>query len=167
MSGGSTRALSQEERVTKKVKSKELGEVGKEGVSVLASEGASVMVVEEGLKESSVANILNFKEALLNVADTSSEEEFGDGVDTILPEDRWYIEQEDPKEYVDEEGLIPVIQVSDEELQDWCDVWQLTLVVNVLGKKLNYRVLENKILRDWARSGGVKIVDLPKGYYAV
>lgn len=60
-----------------------------------------------------------------------------------------------------------MIPVSDEELNDWCEPWKLTLVVNVMGKKLNFRVLENKIRRDWARKGAVKIIDLPRGFYAV
>lgn len=37
----------------------------------------------------------------------------------------------------------------------------------MLGRKANYRMLENKVNRDWARNGPVKIVDLPRGFYVV
>lgn len=36
-----------------------------------------------------------------------------------------------------------------------------------MGKKINYRVLENKITRDWANKGKVKIIDMPRGFFAV
>lgn len=84
----------------------------------------------------------------------------------VLSEDRWYIEQEERSRFK-EEGGVPVIPVSDEVLKDWCEPWKLTLVVNVMGKKLNFRVPENKIRRDWARKGAVKIIDLLRGFYAV
>lgn len=62
-------------------------------------------------------------------------------------------------------ALFLIIQVIDEELQGWCNPWQLTLVVNVLGKQLNYRIQENKMNRDCAIRRNVKIIDLPRGYY--
>lgn len=38
----------------------------------------------------------------------------------------------------------------------------------MLGKEnLNFRILENKILRDWAEASRVKIIDMPRGFYAV
>lgn len=38
----------------------------------------------------------------------------------------------------------------------------------MLGKEnLNFRILENKILRDWAEASKVKIIDMPRGFYAV
>lgn len=81
---------------------------------------------------------------------------------------RWYAEPKEPNMVeVSREGSILVIHVTDAELKEWCNPWLLTLVVNVLGKNINYRVLENKIQRDWANKGRVKIIDLPKGFYVV
>lgn len=141
--------------MTKKVKSRGQPEEGTKGVSEVVCEGEAGLGAQGEPIVTLVNHSLNFKEALLNVEDVASENDFGEDEGRILPEDKWYVDQEDPKEYADTEGLIPVIQVSDEELLDWCDAWKLTLVVNVLGKKLNYRVLESKIRRDWARNGGV------------
>lgn len=153
--------------MTKKVKSRGQPEEGAKGVLEVVCEREAGLGAQGEPMVTLVNHSLNFKEALLNVEDVASEDDFGEDEGRILPEDKWYVDQEDPKEYADTEGLIPVIQVSDEELLDWCDAWKLTLVVNVLGKKLNYRVLESKIRRDGDRNGGVKIIDLPKGYYAV
>lgn len=98
----------------------------------------------------------NYREALLNVPGFpgvnggSSEVRSNDK----LPENRWYLDQEDQMDHTNgEKGLIPVIHISDKELVEWYEEWDLTLIVNVLGKKINFRVLENKINREWARKG--------------
>lgn len=143
-------------RVTKKVKTRE-GVV--DGVEVIMEE-----VVSDSRSTS-------FREALLTVPGLTGldDEEFVDWEDDDdMPENRWYKENEDPKppEFF-LEGNIPVINVSDRELMDWSEPWKLTLVVNIMGKKVNFRVLENKLNRDWAREGSIKIIDLPKGFFAV
>lgn len=124
------------------------------------------------------ASPASFREALLKVPgmdgmneDFPSEEEWEDWVDDEnLPENRWYREEEEvpAMKVKDNNGdSILEVKVSDEELKEWSKMWRLTLVVHVLGKKVNYRVLENKINRDWARIGKVKLIDLPRGFFAV
>lgn len=110
----------------------------------------------------------SFREALLNVQRGVGDDEIPVWENEIMPKDRWYIDHEEREAAsFEREGTIPVIPVSEDELRDWSDPWKLTLVVNVMGKRLNYRVLENKINRDWARKGHVKIIDLPRGFYTV
>lgn len=116
--------------------------------------------------------LASFREALLNVPgltdeNATEEEEWVDMNDEDMPENRWYKEPVEPVEQVSPEGQVPVVHVSDAEISDWCEKWNQTLVVHVLGKKVNYRVLENKVNRDWARDGKVKIIDMPRGFYAV
>lgn len=112
---------------------------------------------------------LSFREALLNEQGYTGEDDmYGDELsDEDLPENRWYKEVVEPEEGLVLKGAIPEILVSDEELKKWCTSWNRTLIVNVLGKKVNYRALENKLNRDWARAGKIKIIDMPRGYYAV
>lgn len=147
-------------RVTKKVKTR------------LGEEASGVTTLLKDDKEAK-GQQTSFKEALLNVPGVTGvvEEEVGAycGVDDEdLPENRWYKEVEDP---VPQEFLsngTPIVSVSDGDFQEWCEPWQQTLVINVLGKKkLNFRVLENKILRDWAKVDSTKIIDLPRAFYAV
>lgn len=40
-------------------------------------------------------------------------------------------------------------------------------MVTLQGKKVNFRVLENKLNRDWAREGTLQITDLPRNFYVV
>lgn len=82
-----------------------------------------------------------------------------------MPENRWYREEDDHSRF--QNGLVPVVQISEKELTEWYKEWKLTLIINVLGKKVNFRVLENKINRDWARSGPVDIIDMPRRFYTV
>lgn len=145
-------------RATKKVKDKE--EVSKEKYAEIVMGDTSLEI-----------NKVSFREALLKVPGITGEggSTFDNGVeDEELIKNRWYKDLEElSKISFEKDSAIPIIHVSDDEMKDWCEPWKLTLVVNVMGKKLNYRVLENKINRDWARNGAVKIIDLPRGYYAV
>lgn len=111
----------------------------------------------------------NFREALLNVPGLTGDDEMDEDLwnDEDLPENRWYKEVEEPGQHEIGKDGVPIIHVSDKDLADWSKPWEDTLVVNVLGKKVNYKVLENKINRDWARKGTVKIIDMPRGFYAV
>lgn len=81
----------------------------------------------------------SFREALLHVNGVSDEEEvvFDECEDKELPENRRYKENLEPEiEVTRREGSAPVIHVTDEELSQWSEPWLLTLVVNVMGKKL-------------------------------
>lgn len=42
-----------------------------------------------------------------------------------------------------------------------------TLIVNVLGKIVSFRLLEAKLQREWTKNGAIKITDLADGYFLV
>lgn len=60
-----------------------------------------------------------------------------------------------------------VVPLSDEELKLWLNPWKNTPVVNVLGKKINYRMIENKLRRTWTKNGGIQIIGMHDGYFQV
>lgn len=43
----------------------------------------------------------------------------------------------------------------------------MSLIVNVLGKKVGFKTMENKLQRTWARIGKISINDMPQDYYLV
>lgn len=57
--------------------------------------------------------------------------------------------------------------VSREEYESWCNRWKMSLIVNVLGKKVGFKTMENKLQRTWARIGKISINDMPQDYYLV
>lgn len=61
----------------------------------------------------------------------------------------------------------PVLPLSDEELNLWSNPWRNTLVVNVLGKRVSYKMIENSLNRSWIKNGGIQIIDMCDGYYQV
>nr|KYP71396.1 Retrovirus-related Pol polyprotein LINE-1 [Cajanus cajan] len=61
----------------------------------------------------------------------------------------------------------PSIPVTLQEFEKWCAPWKNSLIVNVLGKKVNFRMLEYKLQREWAKSGSIRIVDMPEDFYLV
>lgn len=143
----------QRARATKKVKSRE-----------------QEIVVCDTAMEDKVAETKSpsFLEALINVPGATDEDDRDDfeGDEADFPENRWYKEEFGEDEASNAEG-IPNIPVSDKELEEWSEPWGKTLVINVHGKKINFRALENKLNRDWARSGPIKIIDMPRGFFVV
>lgn len=138
--------------------------VSKEAKLISNDGGETVVSMEVGSDTSK-----SFREALLNDQGQMEEEEVvvvEDWDDEGLPENRWYKEVEDPKIVLKEDGVLE-IEVSDKEILEWSEQWKQTLIINVLGKKVNFRALEFKLNRDWARTGKIKIIDMPRGYYAV
>lgn len=129
-------------------------------------------VVEVTMEEvfSNKKDVGSFKEALLNTPGLSGgddvAEEDWNVKDDDMPENKWYKEDVEQLDMSHAEG-IPVIPVSDEELNEWSNHWSKTLVINVLGKRVNYRALENKLKREWAKVGPINIIDMPRGYFAV
>lgn len=53
------------------------------------------------------------------------------------------------------------VLISEEEYKEWCKPWKGSLIVNVLRKRVGFKVMENKLNRDWAKSGPIKIIDMP------
>lgn len=104
--------------------------------------------------------LLSNKEMEVNIPDENEE----------LVENKWYkYEQEEEKianrEYVYDP--CPEIKVSDTELEKWSEPWKETLVVSLLGKKVSFKMLENKLKHEWARKGKLHITDMPKKIFVV
>lgn len=83
----------------------------------------------------------NYRKALLNIQGITGDDDMNweNLDDDDLPENRWYkYQEEDPLKSLSPEGVIPIIQVSDKELAEWCDEWQQSVVVSMLGKKSTF-----------------------------
>lgn len=110
---------------------------------------------------------LTFKEKLLEMEE--AENMILDENEELV-ENRWYKFKEE-EEAMDKHCYVydpcPEIRVSEKELADWSVPWKGALVVSLLGKKVSFRVLENKLKRDWARKGTLEITDLPRNFYVV
>jgi hypothetical protein len=50
---------------------------------------------------------------------------------------------------------------------DWSKPWKHSLIVKVLGRNINFKVLENKLQKTWARSGTIQVSDMAENYYLV
>lgn len=120
-----------------------------------------------GGKATDGARALTFKEKLLEIKEADFK---GPEDDDELVENRWYNFQEEEKAFMNqtyEYDPCPEIRVTETELADWSVPWKKALVVTLQGKKVNFRVLENKLNRDWAREGTLQITDLPRNFYVV
>jgi hypothetical protein len=99
---------------------------------------------------------LSYIDKLLNVADEDAIKDIILIVDITMGEDTGTV--------VADNGIM--IELTNEELQNWSKQYTNTLVV-VLGKRVNFRVLENKLKRSWTNNGAIQIIDMHDGYYQV
>ncbi|XP_020217579.1 uncharacterized protein LOC109801023 [Cajanus cajan] len=83
------------------------------------------------------------------------------------PEDEFYKDQDLLEEDSAELDPCPKIHVTQEEFEEWCAPWKNSLVINVLGKRVAYRMLENKVQKEWAKNGTVRLVDISQDFYLV
>ncbi|KAK7243905.1 hypothetical protein RIF29_38718 [Crotalaria pallida] len=113
----------------------------------------------------SIHETRSYKNSLLQSIGVPSNEYF-EKEDEDLPENRWY-KEDSGEENDDDFDPCPEIEVSKEEYDEWCMPWRSSLIVNLFGKRVNAKVIENKIKRDWVKKGSVKIIDMPKDYFLV
>lgn len=112
----------------------------------------------------------SYKERLMHTAgDDTQDDRWLEDIDELeMPEDKWYKEvDEDIPHAQGELDPCSVIPVSQKEYEDWCSNWKMSLIVNVLRKKVGFKVLENRLQRIWARVGKINIIDMPQDYYLV
>ncbi|RYR18934.1 hypothetical protein Ahy_B03g063557 isoform A [Arachis hypogaea] len=65
------------------------------------------------------------------------------------PEDKWYKDDEDGVNAEKPFNLCPMIPVSKEEFEKWCKPWKNALMVKVLGKRVTFAFMEQRLRRDW------------------
>jgi hypothetical protein len=104
---------------------------------------------------------VSYKEKLLNV--------FGEDVHEnlhkcIIEETTRRLQLQTTQEYIDDG---PVIPLDDDELDQWAKPWKKTLIVNTLGKRIHYKVLENYLRRNWSKKGNINISDMADGFFSV
>ncbi|PNX92853.1 hypothetical protein L195_g015996 [Trifolium pratense] len=68
-----------------------------------------------------------------------------------------------------EEGnrLLPVVTMDEKLFQDLCNPWKEALVVKLLGKKVGYNMMKDRLKTLWKLSGGFEIMDVDNGFYMV
>lgn len=59
------------------------------------------------------------------------------------------------------------IPLDDAEWEQWSTPWRKTLVVKLLGKNVNFKVLDANLKRKWPKKGSITLVDMADGYFLV
>ncbi|WJX44582.1 hypothetical protein P8452_31536 [Trifolium repens] len=105
--------------------------------------------------------IKSYKEKLLNI--------FGDEVQELKCTRKHNEEMDlvDNSANVTPHGAGLAIRLVDEEWSKWSNPWRMTLAIKVMGKKVNFKVLESNLKRKWTKNGAITIVDMVDGYYMV
>lgn len=105
----------------------------------------------------------SFKETLISALGGMEDILWGDHLEENMSENQWYKEGEHDKIF----SPGPVIPLSDEELTLWFKPWRNSLIVKVLGKRVNFKMLEYKVQRSWVKEGLIKITDMTDDFHVV
>ncbi|PNY14400.1 hypothetical protein L195_g011081 [Trifolium pratense] len=63
--------------------------------------------------------------------------------------------------------LLPKIHLDPQVFQELCTPWKDALVVKLLGKKLGYHTMKERLQKVWKLQGGLEIMDNDNGFYMV
>ncbi|XP_057746431.1 uncharacterized protein LOC130965690 [Arachis stenosperma] len=83
------------------------------------------------------------------------------------PEDKWYKDDEDVLNGEKSFNPCPTIPVSKEEFEEWCKPWKNTLMVKVLGKRVTFAFMKQRLQRDWEGKGKIHVIDMNRDYFLV
>lgn len=61
----------------------------------------------------------------------------------------------------------PVVPISLEEYEEWCRPWKFSLVVKLLGKRIGFKWMNQRLHHLWARNGEIKVIDLTDDYFLI
>ncbi|KAF7804220.1 putative ribonuclease H protein At1g65750 family [Senna tora] len=76
-------------------------------------------------------------------------------------------DMEEDDEDLEDEDLCPKLNIDQEEYDQWCQPWKLTLLVRLLGKRIGVGFMINRLEKLWKKNGAVTTIDLENGFFAV
>ncbi|KAL4345866.1 uncharacterized protein LOC107615174 [Arachis ipaensis] len=113
----------------------------------------------------------SYKDTLLTMAGSSRGEDLIDmeeiSEDIPNPKDRWY--QDSERENQEERPFdpCPAIPISKEDFDEWCKPWRSALFVKLLGKRVGFSFMEQRLRRDWGKKGSINVIDMDRDYFLV
>ncbi|KAJ1418752.1 Ribonuclease H-like superfamily [Sesbania bispinosa] len=80
-------------------------------------------------------------------------------------------EDSEDEDEIDEELLsswdpgCPIVKISKEEKKSICIPWKRSVIIKVLGKRVGYKMLQNRLYKLWHPSSSMEIIDLENEYF--
>ncbi|RYQ99609.1 hypothetical protein Ahy_B07g087554 [Arachis hypogaea] len=136
----------QMQRSTKKVKTRREVELHKppDCMDIMPSDESAIKPTPKG----------SYKDTLLTGPGLGGYHEEDEPIDIDddgpNPEDKWYKDNEERENEDKPFDPCPTIPVSKEEFEEWCKPWKSALMVKVLGKRMSFAFMEQRLHRDWA-----------------
>ena len=63
--------------------------------------------------------------------------------------------------------LCPIIPMFVVKRKEWCKPWKNALIVNLVGKKIRFKFLKNKLEKLWVLRASMELIDMGNNYYVV
>lgn len=161
-------------RSTKKVKTRE-EEVVAEDMPMVEETPLSDKVVETPMPDRVDATMggdqkerHSYRDKLLNVNRVEEEEMILEAMKEAAGGD-WDLNQGDSLDIGGGAPFnsCPSIDISLEEAEEWCRPWRQALIVNLHRKKIRFKVLQNRLVKDWSRKCLIKFIDISDEHFLV
>lgn len=161
-------------RSTKKVKTREEEGVFMDSVSMVTEtpEEEMAVVMNEPMNWVADPRLMNekqsYRDTLLNKRITDEDEIILETIQELIKENSHEDDVETSGPVEEEEfDPCPTINISLEEAEEWYRPWKRALIVNLLGKIISLRVLQNQLELRWSKKGPIKVIDLSEDYFLV
>ncbi|XP_057444295.1 uncharacterized protein LOC130736485 [Lotus japonicus] len=173
-SGGTHRSPSPEKenpaRSIKKVKTTEIKVTNDVEDTLMDQEieDAESPKLTNSIEEKACSPKLSYKEKL--IAGECPESSFSPQEIIDLVSEELIVGDFDKGKQVEEKRVFdpsPVVPISLEEYEEWCRPWKFSLVIKLLGKKIGFKWMNQRIHQLWAREGDMKVMDLADDYFLV
>ena len=82
-----------------------------------------------------------------------------------LDEDPLFSESDLTKEAEIRESKLPRVDSEQDEIKKFWRPWRRSLVIKVLGKKVVYKALKNRLRDSWALRANFELLDLENGFF--
>ncbi|KAJ1425768.1 Ribonuclease H-like superfamily [Sesbania bispinosa] len=63
--------------------------------------------------------------------------------------------------------LCPIVKISREEKKGICIPWKRTVIIKLMGKRIGFRMLQNRLSKLWQPSSSMEIIDMENDYFLV
>ncbi|KAJ1439231.1 hypothetical protein SESBI_02602 [Sesbania bispinosa] len=114
--------------------------------------------------------VVSYKDIFIG-ANEGSEHESDSGCDSFSSDSG--DEDNGDEDQIDEELLslwdpgCPIVKISKKEKKSICIPWKRTVIIKLLGKRVGYKMLQNRLYKLWHPSSGMEIIDLENEYFLV
>ncbi|XP_028771466.1 uncharacterized protein LOC114728699 [Neltuma alba] len=115
--------------------------------------------------ETTTQKIPSYRESLMGFNGVAIGSSVMEEDDLLKGDDDFYWKMPEPSEEVNKlMEIYPVVPATQDEFNEWCELWNHSMILTILGKRFNLYWLKEFFKKAWGFSS-FELIDLPKNYF--